>query len=431
MSTLPFSKIRSFVIIIALLLLVGGTGYRLGEHKVFGPNSSSTSSGSKSIINTAAPGGSNIDFAMFWDVWQRLFKYYIDASALDKQKMVWGAISGMVNSLDDPYTVFLPPKENTDFKEDLGGQFEGIGAQLGLKEGRVMVISPLKGNPAEKAGIKSGDFILKVNDEDTSGWTLPEAVSKIRGKKGTTVKLNILHEGQMKASDITVTRDEIRVPSVESWIKSAGEITEITGVTGIEALKSNTGKVGYIRLTRFGDNSNQEWLSAVDQMVQSGIRDGKVKGLVFDLRGNPGGYLQGAVFVASEFIPKGTVVSQVNSDGTKEDYPVDRNGRLTDIPVVVLIDKGSASAAEIVAGALRDYKRATLVGEQSFGKGSVQTPMDLNGGAGLHITTGKWLLPNGDSINKTGIKPEFEVKLENPTASADAQLAKAVELLLK
>lgn len=431
MSTLPFSKIRSFVIIIALLLLAGGTGYRLGEHKVFDSKSFTTSGGLKTIINTGAPANTNVDFAMFWDVWQRLFTYYIESSALDKQKMVWGAISGMVNSLDDPYTVFLPPKENSDFKEDLGGQFEGIGAQLGLKEGRVMVISPLKGNPAEKAGIRSGDFILKVNDEDTTGWTLPEAVSKIRGKKGTTVKLNILHEGEMKASDITVTRDEIRVPSVESWIKTAGEITEITGVPGLDVLRKNTGKVGYIRLTRFGDNSNQEWLSAVDQLVQSGIRDGRVKGLIFDLRGNPGGYLQGAVFIASEFISKGTIVTQENSDGTKEDYPVDRNGRLTDVPVIVLIDKGSASAAEIVAGALRDYKRARLVGEQSFGKGSVQTPMDLKDGAGLHITTGKWLLPNGDSINKTGIIPEFEVKLDSPTASADAQLAKAVELLLQ
>jgi carboxyl-terminal processing protease len=421
---MQFSRIRLFIVIAALCLLTGGLGYRLGERKI----SVSFTPDKRIIVNQSPPAAVTVDFSLFWDVWQRLHRSFIDRASIDPQKMVWGAISGMVDSLGDPYTTYLTPQDNKDFKDNLEGAFEGIGAQLGMKDNRVMVIAPLKGTPAESAGIRAGDYIMKVDGVDTSGWSVAEAVNKIRGPKGTTVKLSILHAADSLAVDISIVRNTINVPSVEWWIKPVSDIEEISGVPSAVNLPQ-TGKVAYIRLSQFGDNTNADWGKAVTEILASG---GSVGGLILDVRNNPGGYLEGAVYIASEFIKSGTVVSQVNSDGTKQDYPVDRQGRLLTIPMVVLINKGSASAAEIVSGALRDYKRATLVGETSFGKGSVQTPEDLPDGSSVHITTGRWLLPNGDSISKKGITPDIVIAMDaTVTATADAQLEKAIELLLK
>lgn len=425
MRALPFSTIRKYVIILAFLLLAGGVGYTLGQRNI-----RVSVQESKLVVHQDPPAGTSVDFSLFWDVWGRLFRYYIDKSSLDSQKMVWGAITGMVGALGDPYTAFLPPKENKEFKEDLGGEFEGIGAQLGMKDNRIIVIAPLKGTPAEKAGIRPSDWILKVNGEETLGWTVPQAVTKIRGQRGTKVTLNILHENDQKPVDIAIVRSTILVPSVESWIKPISQITEISSASQSASFRTRPDTVAYLRLSRFGDHTNDDWEKAVSEILQAQQANGALKGLVFDLRNNPGGYLEGSVFIASEFLRSGNVVSQANSDGSKQDYPVNRKGKLLDIPLVVLVNKGSASAAEIVAGALRDYKRATIVGETTFGKGSVQTPQELTGGAGLHITTGKWLTPQGSSIHKQGIKPDIEVILDVYEASADAQLAKAIEVLL-
>lgn len=427
MTGLSFSKLRHFIIVIALLVLASGVGYRLGERQAkveFSPDK-------RVIINQTPPPSAAVDFSLFWDVWQRLFRYYLDARLLDPQKMVYGAISGMVNALDDPYTVFLPPKENSEFKEDLGGAFDGIGAQLGLKDNRVIIVAPLKNSPAEKAGILAGDLITKVDSEDTIGWTVARAVAKIRGPRGTLVTLTIAREKQPNPVDITVKRDTITVPSVTEWVKDVSQISEISGLPNAVGMTKKSGKIAYLGLSRFGDRTNDEWDKAVVALLAAEKADGNLKGLVFDLRNNPGGYLEGSVFIASEFVRSGTIVTQVNSDGTRDNYTVDRQGKLLDIPLMVLVNRGSASAAEIVAGAIRDNKRGTIVGETTFGKGSVQTPQELAGGAGLHITTGKWLLPSGDSINKKGVAPDVVVTMENATATTDAQLAKAVELLLK
>jgi carboxyl-terminal processing protease len=400
-------NIRNLIIILALCLLTGVIGYNLGQRKInlswknFRPQ--------LAVVNPNTPPTKNVDFSLFWNVWSRLEEKYIDKKALDPQKMVWGAISGMVASLEDPYTVFLTPQENKETKEDLGGQFEGIGAQLGIKDKKIVVIAPLKGTPAEKAGIRPADWIVKVDGKETAGWTLPEAVSKIRGVRETKVVLTIVHENQDKPVEIEIVRDTILVKSAE-WEE-----------------KSN---IAYLKLTRFGDKTNNEWNKAVGEIVLA-YQKKEVNGLVLDLRNNPGGYLSGAVYIASEFLPEKTaVVQQEEASGVRQSYTTDRQGRLLSIPMVILINKGSASASEIVAGALRDYSRAKLVGETTFGKGSIQEAQDLPGGAGLHVTTAKWLLPKGEWVNGGGIKPDIEVKVEDEKeGSEDLQLDKAIEVL--
>lgn len=430
MTPFPFSKIRSLIVMVALLILAGGVGYQLGERKV-----SLGVVDSRPVINTGAPAGTSVDFGLFWDVWGKLTHYYVEPKTIDLQKLVYGAVSGMVAAVGDPYTSFFPPQENKQFKEELGGAFEGIGAQLGMKDGRVVIVSPLKGTPAEAAGVQPNDIILRVNDEDTAGWTVEQAVNKIRGPKGTKVRLTLLGVSTSDGPrELSIIRDTITVPSVVSWIKSVGEITELTGATEAATLRARNGdaRIAYINLTRFGDNTNADWSKAVDAILQSEKTGSKLAGLILDMRNNPGGYLEGAVYIASEFLKGGTVVSQVNSDGSRQDYPTDRKGRLTSMPVVVLVNKGSASAAEIVSGALRDSRHIKLVGETTFGKGTVQTPFDLSGGASVHITTGKWLMPGGESISKKGLTPDVVVPMNYvPTATSDAQLARAIELLLQ
>jgi len=428
MTPVPFSKIRRFVAWLSVFVLVGYIGYQIGHRQV-----SVGVAEQRVIVNTKTLATADVDFSIFWDVWSKVRANYVDPQDIDVQKLVYGAVSGMVAAVGDPYTSFFPPQENTEFKQDLGGSFEGIGAQLGMKDGRVIIVSPLKGMPAEAAGLKPNDFILKVDGKDTAGWTVEQAVDEIRGPKGTKVTLTILHVQDIsKPVDISIVRNTITVPSVTWWVKTPSEITEISGATESASLQASGVRIAYIALTRFGDNTNGDWVQAVDEILTNERTKGKLAGMVFDLRNNPGGYLDGAVFIASEFLKGGTVVSQVNSDGTRENYPVDRKGKLLDIPLVVLVNGGSASAAEIVSGALRDERRVKLVGETTFGKGTVQTPFDLSGGAAVHITTGKWLLPSGNSISEKGLTPDVEIALpEVLTATNDAQLAGAIRILLQ
>lgn len=398
----------NFLLILSLAIFLFGSGYRLGEYKErekFSRRLNLTPS--TTIETTNQP---KIDFSLFWDVWDELEKKYIDKKKIEPKTMLYGAIKGMVASLNDPYTFFLTPDENQKSKDDLQGKFEGIGAQLGLKDNRIVIIAPLKNSPAEKAGLLAGDFINKVDGQSTSNMTLNEAVSKIRGKKGTKVRLTI--ERDKKEKEIEIIRDQIDVPSVE--------------------LNFEKENIAHLKVNQFGDNTYDEWDKAISEIINK-----KAKGIVLDLRDNPGGYLEGAVYLASEFLPKGTlIVRQESTTYFNKDYRSTRDGRLQNIPVVILINKGSASASEILAGALRDHKRATLVGEKSFGKGSVQEALDLKEGAGLHLTVAKWILPNGDWINGKGLDPEIkvvnEIKEGNTlTKENDRQLEKAIEILLK
>lgn len=356
----------------------------------------------------------DLDFKLFWQTWDLVSKQYVDKKAIDPQKMYYGAISGMVAALGDPYTVFLPPDFQKSTKEELGGSFEGVGIQLGFdKDKRLVVIAPLKDTPADKAGVKPGDLIIKIDGKSTLGMSLPEAVNLIRGQKGTKVALDVYHEGDDKEKNVDLLRDTIIVKSVE-----------------MEGKKTPQGKVvAYLKLTKFGDLTFTEWNQAVSDALALGPQ-----AVVLDLRNNPGGYLDGAVFIGSEFISDGNIVLQEDGQGVRTPFKVNRAGRLTKLPLIVMVNKGSASASEIVAGAVQDDKRGKLLGEQSFGKGTIQESQDLPGGTGIHITTAKWLTPNGRWIHNIGLTPDIKVELtldqlKDPTK--DPQLDKALEELDK
>ena len=431
--------IRNFAIILTLMVVSATVGYDIGRRKI-GVSITPRQAPFVKIENKYPPEKLDISFNLFWDVWERINQQYIDRDEINKQNLVYGAIKGMVSAVGDPYTVFLPPDDQQRSKEDLAGSFEGIGAQLGMKEGHIMVVAPLKGMPAEIAGLLPGDYIIEVEAEDTTGWTLPEAVNKIRGEGGTVVTLTIVREGENESLKIPITRGTINVPSIETQLIAAdcsnsnsngGDFCETKTVEDC----ANCAQIAILQLSRFGGHTNGEWQEAVDQIIgfreKAAVEKKNFKGMILDLRNNPGGFLQSAVFISSEFIESGTVVQQKDATGAVEKYDVERAGRLLDIPVVVLINAGSASASEIVAGALRDHKRATLVGVKSFGKGSVQEAQELSENAGLHVTIAKWLTPNGDSINKNGIDPDVVIEYDRENPDLDKQFAKALEVLVK
>ncbi len=400
-------------------------GYYFGVNKI---NFDWKSYKPKLTVESKAPPPelSSVDFSAFWNVWQKIESNYYDKTKLDSQKMLNGAISGMVQSLDDPFTVYLPPVQNDNFKQGLAGQFQGIGAELGIKDQKILVISPLNGSPAQKAGIRAGDFILAVNGGSTANMTLSQAVEKIRGPKGTTVTLTIIHKDENSPKDIKIVRDVITVKSVDSWIKKVSDIDSIK----TDKSQSNS-KIAYISLSQFGDNTNSEWLSLANNLNLKLTSEKDVKGIVLDLRNNPGGYLSDAVFIASEFLKEGTVVVSEEEASGKTTLKANRRGLLTEVPMVVLINKGSASASEIVAGALRDNQRAKLVGETSFGKGTIQQAEDLGNGAGLHVTIAKWLTPNETWVNGKGLNPDISIALDSKTPERDLQLEKAVLELIE
>lgn len=370
------------------------------------------------------PGVTNVDFTPFWTVWQKIFEDYYDKTKLDEGKMLDGAINGMIATLGDPFTVYLPPTQNNNFKQGLAGKFEGIGAELGTRDKAIIVIAPLDGSPAKIAGIRAGDEIQKVNNETTTGWTLSQAVDKIRGPKGTEVTLTIARKDS-KTTDVKIIRDEITVKSVTHFVK------KIKDIEGVDLPKNQEDTVAYIRLSQFGDNTNREWQSLASD-ISIKIRDEKARGLILDLRNNPGGYLTDATYISSEFISEGlTVVIEEQAGGERVTRSANRKGLLTQIPLIILINKGSASASEIVAGALRDNNRADLFGETSFGKGTVQEAHDLGDGAGLHVTIAKWLTPKGTWINGKGLEPDVKVSIDTKDQSHDNVLEKAILELLK
>ena len=428
-------RVKRLQFIILILIAFFG-GYYFGVNKI-----SLDWKNYKPVLSISSkeppPSLSNLDFSNFWTVWQSLENNYYDKSKLDPAKMLNGAISGLVESVGDPYTIYLPPVSNNDFKQGLAGQFQGIGAELGIKDNKIIIISPLSDSPAQRAGIKAGDTILKVDGVSIEGWTLSQTVSKIRGPKGTIVTLSVLHKdppagraGSKNPQDIKITRDVIVVKSIDGFIKKVMDFENIKLTSILKAHENE--EVIYFRLSQFGDNTNKDWLALVNNLNLKVQNNPNFKGIVLDVRNNPGGYLTDAAFIASEFLKEGTpVVIQETGAGERTILRASRRGLFINTPIVILINKGSASASEIVSGALKDNGRTKLVGETSFGKGTIQQAEDLGNGAGFHITIAKWLTPNGTWVNEKGLIPDIKVSLDSKDQTRDSQLEKAIEELVK
>lgn len=364
---------------------------------------------SSSTGATATPEELEELFKPFWEAWDLLHEQYVD-QPLDDEQLMRGALSGMMDSLGDPYTSYMEPEEYQMLNDELQGNltYEGIGAWVDTTKDFLTIISPMPGSPADKAGLKPGDRIIAIDGEDMSGVDGELVRQKVLGPAGSTVTLTILRNDQ-EPFDVAVTRDSIKVPTLESRMLE--------------------GDIAYVHLFVFGENTKRELRNALSELL-----DQKPKGLILDLRFNGGGYLETAIDVASEFIDEGVIMYEEYGDGSRKTYEARPGGLATDIPLVVLINEGSASASEIVAGALQDRERALLVGETSFGKGLVQIPTVLQNDQGaVRITVARWLTPNESMINGVGLTPDYVVEIteEDANAGRDPQLDKAVELLSK
>ena len=394
----------------ALLLILGS--FSLGTYV---GHSQAANDSSSNIISKDIGKESDVDFSIFWKVWNTLDDKYVathgtsTANITDKDR-VYGAIKGMTESLGDPYTTFFTPEESKAFEDEISGNFEGVGMEVGLKDGFLTVVSPLKGTPAERSGILAGDKILKIDSTVATGISTEEAIKLIKGKKGTKVVFTVVR-GEGDPFEISMVRDVINIPTIST--------------------KKLDNGIFLIQLYSFTADSPSLFRGALREFMTS-----KSDKLILDLRGNPGGYLSAAVDMASWFLPQGKVIVREDFGGDKEEQVSKSKGYdiFTDkLKFVILIDGGSASASEILAGALHEYKKATLVGEQSFGKGSVQELIQVTEDTSLKVTIARWLTPNGVSISDNGITPDVVVPVteEDIKTKNDVQLQKAIELLKK
>ena len=366
------------------------------------------------LTNKVTEKTTDVDFSPFWKVWNIIDKKYPKAEEVPNQKRVYSAISGLMNSLDDPYSVFFNPDEAKAFEEEIAGNFTGIGMEVGMKDKILTVIAPLKDTPAYRANIKSGDKILKIDETVTTGLSIEKAIKLIRGEKGTTVTLTIFREGENEPLEIKIVRDVINIPTLDVELRADG--------------------IFVIKLYSFSANSADLFRNAIKTFTES-----KTDKLLLDLRGNPGGYLDSAVDISSWFLPRGkTIVTEDYGDDSQKPEVFKSKGynKFNDkLKFIILIDGGSASASEIVAGAMQDHKKAKLVGSQSFGKGSVQEALKVTSDTLLKITVAKWLTPNGHLIEGKGLTPDYVVDMDSKNVNdkkdkRDPQLDKAVELLL-
>jgi carboxyl-terminal processing protease len=357
--------------------------------------------------DTPAEVGNNVDFEPFWKAWSVIQEKYISNDGMDNQAMVYGAIGGLAKSLGDPYTTFFPPVEKEMFESQVRGDFQGVGMEIGIRKGILTVISPLKGTPSYRAGVKAGDKILKIGEKITTDMTTEDAVQLIRGPKGTAVEITVVRENEDKPRSIKITRDKIEIPVLETEKKDNG--------------------IFIIKLYSFSENSPTLFRNALREMVESGSSK-----LIVDLRGNPGGYLEVAVDMASWWLPMGKiVVKEKFRNGDETMYRSRGYNIMGSVPTVILANEGSASASEILAGALQDYGLATLVGQKTFGKGSVQELVPITDKTSLKITIARWLTPNGRSISEKGLDPDIKVEItaKDIESGNDTQMFKALEIL--
>ena len=387
-----FPKKFSPILLIILFVIIFTVGFFVGKSSV--------------VCRYCAP--EDLDFSLFWEAWHTLQEKYVSPGEIDSEQLLYGAISGMIKSIGDPYTVFMDPEDNQMFLEDVSGSFGGVGMEVGIRNDILQVIAPLKNTPAEKAGLRSGDKIIKVGDLMTVDLTIDEAVSLIRGEKGTDVTLTIFREGWDSTKDFTITRATIEIPSLDWEIKN--------------------GNVAYVELYQFSEIANSVFRQTAKDIIAS-----SADRIVLDLRNNPGGYLEVAQDIAGWFLEKGQVVV-VEDFGDKRDkelYKSRGNAKLANYPIVILINQGSASASEILAAALRDNRGVQLIGQTSFGKGSVQELAMLSNESSLKVTVAKWLTPNEELIAGVGLDPDIEVELtdEDFDNDIDPQLDKALEII--
>ncbi len=390
---------------IIIAIIIFGVGFYFGKTQQVEPIPSDTI-----IINKELGQPDIVDFSLFWQVLRKIEEKYTNKESIDYEEILYGAISGMAESLGDPYTVFMKPEKTESFVKSVetGGSFEGVGMEIGIKGGILTVIAPLEGTAAMKAGIKAGDKILEIDDTSTRDLFLEEAVNLIRGEKGTEVVLTISRESLKEPKEISITRDTIEIP-IARW----------------ELKNSN---IAYIKLYHFTGNLPGKFKGMASEIISAGA-----KKIILDLRNNPGGYLETAVDIGGWFIPKGEIVA-IEDHGEEENqkkYRSKGHKGLQDFPIVVLINRGSASASEILAGALRDIREIKLIGEKSFGKGSIQSLEEFKGGSSLKVTVAKWLTPLGTSISDEGLTPDIEIELtdEDYDNDRDPQLNKALEVL--
>lgn len=397
---------RTLLIIIAALagaaILASGfaLGFKFG--KIYPENITVTE-----LSNTSSGQPSSVNFGTFWQAWDVVNKNYLRADKITTQDKVYGAIGGLVESLKDPYSIFLSPKDNEKFQEDVQGNFGGIGAEIGIKKNNIAIVAPLKGTPAAAAGLKAGDMVLAINSTSTEGMAVDEAVRLIRGPRGTKVTLTVMRDGWDKPKDFEIIRDIITVPTLDFSMKD--------------------GNIAYVQLYSFNANSGYFFYNAVNRSLAGGA-----KGVVLDLRNNPGGYLDVAVDLAGWFLHQDAlIVKEEAKSGETESFRATGNGALAEFPVVVLINGGSASASEILAGALRDDRGVKLIGEKSFGKGTVQQLLPLADGSTIKLTIAHWVLPSGKILDNGGLEPDIEVKITDEDAQnkRDPQLDKALEIL--
>ena len=404
---------KTLAISIAVALLVAGGAFFLGLY--VGVNKKTEVEKITTLVNKEPSivfTQEQVDFDPFWKAWNLINEKFVTGNGTTTdQERVWGAIEGLVGSLKDPYSVFLPPTDAEIFQENINGNFGGVGMEIGLRDDILTVIAPLKGTPAERAGILSGDQIVTIDDKDTSGMKVDEAVKIIRGEIGTTVVFKIARKGAEDFLTKEVTRETITIPTIDT--------------------ENRTDGIFVIKLYNFSAISPDLFRGALREFVLSG----KEK-LILDLRGNPGGFLDAAVQIASWFLPAGKVVA--TEDFGERQSPIVYRSRGYDVfnerlSMVILVDSGSASASEILAGALQEHGKATLVGEKTFGKGSVQELLKVTPETSLKLTIAQWKTPLGNHISKGGLTPDIEIKRtpEDRTAGRDPQLEKAVEILLK
>ncbi len=393
------SKKKISIIFIIAVLLSGGLGFYGGWH---------SQTPQKASVTVSSQPDTKNDFSPFWQTWNAIHNNFVDAKALDNQALIYGAANGLVESLGDPYSVFFTPKEAKTFEEDLSGSFEGVGMEVGIKDKTLTVISPLTGTPADKAGLLPGDKITSIDEKSTQNLSLEKCVQLIRGKKGTQVTLTISRPDSFQDKKFTLIRERIEVPSVE-W-------------------KFKKPDIAYVQIHQFYGNSNKEFNQTAIQILSNP----KVKRIVLDLRNNPGGYLNVVQDIAGWFLKPGETVAIEQFNPSKEDVFVAKgNSKLANYPVIVLINQGSASGAEILAGALRDNRNVKLVGEKSFGKGSVQEPINLNDQSMIKLTIAKWLTPHKACINKKGLIPDIKITMtkDDYKNKLDPQLDKAIKIV--